>query len=746
MIESFRLANVATYDPTGVIVDELKKINFFYGANGCGKTTASNYLTDTTNPSFPNCSVQWKNNQALATLVYNKDFRDHNFGSSDIAGVFTLGQATAEEVEKIRIKKAELENENNQIAGLEKTLSGRDGELLAHNQEFTERCWSIYKKYAVDFKSALKGFIGSKIRFKDKIILESATISDVNLLSLEQLKQKSDTLLGEPPPVYPMINSVPEYNLSDIESNPLWQKIIVGKSDVDISALIHSLGNNDWVNQGQQYIKDDATCPFCQKPTIDDEFKNKLEKYFDDSFLRDIDDIKTLSSSYEQLTSSLLTILKNTFSTEKSNSKSMLDIELFNTNVIALESIIKSNTVGFISKIEKASLQVDVLATRDVLITLQKIIDTANAKLEKHNNLAKDYQASVTTLTKEIWLFLTSELTDDTSRYLKKEAGLSKGISSIVKTKGEKIIKSKEINGEVRELSRNMTSVQPAVDEMNRLLEAYGFLNFRIEPSEKLPNHYCIKRPSGELVENTLSEGEVTFITFLYFYQLARGAKSEDAVAEDRVLVIDDPISSLDSNVLYIVSALVKQLIKEVKSEAQSNIKQFFLLTHNVYFHKEASFQNGRSNGCNQTHFWILRKANNITSITPYYQKNPIESSYELLWRELKERDKSTGITIQNTMRRILENYFKILGKFSDDNIVAKFENVQEQQICNSLLYWINDGSHCLPDDLYIQHPGDTIELYMSVFRKVFLHSGHIAHYKMMMGEEYNDDDINQAA
>lgn len=137
-----------------------------------------------------------------------------------------------------------------------------------------------------------------------------------------------------------------------------------------------------------------------------------------------------------------------------------------------------------------------------------------------------------------------------------------------------------------------------------------------------------------------------------------------------------------------------------------------------------------------------LRKANNVTSVSAYEQKNPIESSYELLWRELKERNANSGITIQNTMRRIIENYFKILGRFSDDDILSKFENLQEQQICNSLMYWINDGSHCLPDDLYIQHPDDSTELYMSVFKKVFDYAGHLSHYNMMMGEEADSTPI----
>ncbi len=53
--------------------------------------------------------------------------------------------------------------------------------------------------------------------------------------------------------------------------------------------------------------------------------------------------------------------------------------------------------------------------------------------------------------------------------------------------------------------------------------------------------------------------------------------------------------------------------------------------------------------------------------------KNPIQTSYELLWQELKDKERNSGITIQNTMRRIIENYFKILGKYGDDELIEKY-------------------------------------------------------------------------
>ena len=211
--------------------------------------------------------------------------------------------------------------------------------------------------------------------------------------------------------------------------------------------------------------------------------------------------------------------------------------------------------------------------------------------------------------------------------------------------------------------------------------------------------------------------------------------KNEKTITDDRILVVDDPISSLDSNILFVVSTLLKNLIRKVKN-GQSNIKQLILLTHNVYFHKEVSFIDGRSNGDTDTFYWILRKIDKTSSVQPFGMKNPIQTSYELLWQELKDKKNNSGVTIQNTMRRIIENYFKILGKYGDDDLISQFKSKEEQEICRSLICWINDGSHSISDNLYIESPADTIDKYLKVFKDIFKLTRHEGHYNMMMGLE----------
>ena len=106
-------------------------------------------------------------------------------------------------------------------------------------------------------------------------------------------------------------------------------------------------------------------------------------------------------------------------------------------------------------------------------------------------------------------------------------------------------------------------------------------------------NTYEVIRPDGTVAEK-LSEGERNFIAYLYYYHLVKGSLSSEAV-KDKIVPIDDPVSSMDSGALFIVSAFVREMIEVCynNTDYRSNkvdgdyIKQVFILTHNVYFHKK---------------------------------------------------------------------------------------------------------------------------------------------------------------
>ncbi len=69
MIENITIKKVATYNNIGIQINDLKKVNFIYGANGCGKTTISNFLYNIADLKFNHSSLAWKNTSPLNTLV-----------------------------------------------------------------------------------------------------------------------------------------------------------------------------------------------------------------------------------------------------------------------------------------------------------------------------------------------------------------------------------------------------------------------------------------------------------------------------------------------------------------------------------------------------------------------------------------------------------------------------------------------------------------------------------------------------
>jgi len=735
MIEQINIKSIATYDEIGVSFENMRLINFIYGGNGSGKTTISNYLMTPTAPIFSACSITWDNDGELPLLVYNKAFREANFSTSKVRGVFTLGKATKEDLELIESKKKSLTEsiatDKSYCASIDKLTTDLNDQM----ETFKDLIWNqIYKKHEDSIKEVFRGFM-VKQKLVDKFLLEARRTEEFEECSIEEIIEKYNTLfLTENAVELPLISLVPINHLAEIENSKLWNIKIIGATDVQISSLIRHLNMSDWVNAGRAYIQHDSNiCPFCQKETITEEFKKQLSDFFDITYVESVNSITCLSKDYCTECTEIIDFLMGILTQEKDNQTTKLDVDEFEIAVSTLSHSLSINKNLIANKVAEPSRSVVLENTTNILSRLSKLIETANSAIAKHNQLIENINTEKKKLVSLAWHFFCSSFKNETKKYLQRTQGLQRGINNLKSKHDTQLIAIGRLKREIEDLSRNITSVQPVIDEINRTLAAYGVTSFHIRPFDSDSNQYQICRADGSMALSTLSEGEITFITFLYFMQLSKGSLSENNITDNRIVVIDDPISSLDSSILFVVSSLIKELIKKIKS-GDSNIKQLIILTHNVYFHKEVSFIDGRTNANKATHYWILRKSNNITTLTAHEQNNPISSSYELLWREVRQKGIRSVITIQNVMRRIIETYFKILGKYGDDDLIHKFPSLEEQEICRSLLCWINDGSHCLPDDLFLEAPEDTIEKFYNVFKGIFMHTNHLAHYEMMMG------------
>ncbi|WQZ85742.1 AAA family ATPase [Helicobacter pylori] len=738
-ISQISLKKVATFDENGASFENLKSINFIYGANGSGKTTTSSFLKNLAEngieDKFANSKIAWYNNESLKIEVYNKQFKEEQLRNSQVKSIFTLGKKTNENLEKIEIKKESINKENEKKIKNEASLQVLTQKKEKEEKDFADRCWEkLYKKNEEDFKETLEGF-KRKEKFKEKILkeFENDKYNQSEIVGLEKLKEKIEIVFGENQTELALL----ECNLTDfdfIENHSIWEQKIVGSGDAAIADLIKRLSNEDWVAWGREYIKDNSICPFCQKETITEEFKKQLESYFDTSYQESTDTIKKMKEDYTNKTAKVLERLDEIVETEQKNQQTKLNTEIFKRIIETLKSKINGNQQKMFDKGKEMSRSFKLESTKNEIKEIRDLIDTANQQIANHNEIIKDTKNQKKNCVEQTWKFLVNEFKSGIQEYSKKYCGLEKGINNLEKEISENQEKIKKLENEIKELEKNMVSIKPIVNEINTLLKGCGFTNFSLACTED-EKFYRIQREDGQLVGETLSEGEVTFIAFLYYYHLAKGSLKENDISKNKVLVIDDPISSLDSNILFIVSVLVKDLMKETMEE-KTNIKQIIILTHNTYFYKEITLEYDLKCYQGKYSFWIIKKDNNVSKIKDY-KENPIKNSYELLWQEVKQAkdNNASWVSLQNVMRRIIEYYFRILGGFKhNDSLSECFKNIEEKRVCNSFISWFNDGSHGISDDLFVQSQDTSIETYLKVFENIFKITGHEAHYKMMIG------------
>lgn len=735
MIQSISILSVAAFHPTTpTTLDDLRKFNYIFGSNGTGKTTISRIIADAAFSTT--CGCTWHNGQPLESVVLNRDFIEKNF--DQMRGVFTLGEKAKDTEDKIKTAKEVKDKEDQKLNKLTQALGkndgtgGKKGELTQLESDTREKFWVPVEKIkkAKKLDKALEGFLGNKEKCKQKILQEMLS-NQAELKPLDDLEKRAKAIFGETPTKQPSLPTISS-DLIAHETSAILTKKVIGKEDVDIAAMITKLGNSDWVRQGLPYYEqNDQKCPFCQQSTTE-QFAQSLKDYFDEAFEIDAKAINDLIAQYTKDADAVQSALVGIIAAPGK----FLDVERLRTEKTTLDQTIATNTLRLENKKKEPSQTVTLDSHKTVLAVIEDMISKANAEVDNHNKMVDNFADERQALIAEVWRYILNELDVDLNQYKVNKEKIDRAIAGIengiVDAKQRIADKAKEI----ADLEKLATSIQPTINAINQTLKRFGFNSFSVADAGD-GKHYKLVRADGSDAKKTLSEGEKTFVVFLYFYHLIKGSFSETGITNDRIVVFDDPVSSLDSDVLFIVSSLIREVCENCRNDVE-NIKQVFVLTHNVYFHKEVTFNRNRNpDKClSEESFWIVRKG------VPYSQcdrhlLNPIKTSYQLLWSEVREAEKAvqTGVLvsphIENTLRRILEHYFTILGSVDYKSLCDRFDG-SDKVMCNSLFSWVNAGSHSALDDAHITPSTDMVKNALRVFREVFVKSGNPGHYEMM--------------
>jgi wobble nucleotide-excising tRNase len=737
MIQSIDIVDSATFVGGPHQLFGLRAINYFFGANGSGKTTISRGIATGTSPK---CTIKWAGDTPLVRLVYNRDFVEANFAQTEkLNGIFTLGKDEINLASQIEEQREECDRIRDSITKVTKNRDGDpfdpsvEGQVQRQeklDREFKDACWEIKRKHE-KHKEALRGCL-RKENFH-KRALEEVTNNKCMSVDEKTLAERVAVVFG---PEQDAIAEMPRpvfKSLLDLEGAAILAKMVVGKKDVDTAALINKLANSDWVKKGFAFLeKSPDACPFCQQ-RISASLKQSLDDYFDEAFDADMEAIRILKTNYASATDALKQQLD---AIERSESQH-LDMTGFKRAKKVVELLLKGNSEKLQIKELEPSRLLSLDGIKEASDALLTSVDNANVAIKKHNKMIEDREAERENVESEVWrVMLDGGITALHVGHKTKTASIEKakkGLTEQIKAKRAELLKADEV---LTEMEKKTTSVEPTVTAINKLLGRFGFKGFFVTMTDDKQSYKLIRR-NGELAKNTLSEGEKSFVTFLYFYHLIRGSKDSTNVSASRIVVFDDPVSSLDSDILHIVGSLIRELFAEVCA-GDGLIKQLFILTHNMAFYKEVSYFKTRQKGVSPTKvtFWRVQKYDEQSRVQ-YSRTNPIKSIYDALWADVRSKGYNSR-NLPNTLRRILEYAARQFGGFEIHDIEKTFSG-DELTACRALMAWANDGSHSIHDDIFISDGGGASEIFLRVFGIIFERCGWKKHYDAMM--ELCDDE-----
>jgi len=750
MINSIYLKNVASYN-TGVEISELKKVNFFFGYNGTGKSTIAKYLYNLSqehqnqDERFENCSQVGYDPLTNQILTFDENFTESNFNRSPyLKGVFSLNQQNDLIDRQIRDEQNLITDYEQNVKSKESLKNIIDKDKEKKENELLETCWESRNQFSTFIKIKLK-HSGSKpnnlAEIKSFLQKTTDTVPTITqLFSRYQILYEKEITKVDVSINFELYRKI---RILEKKINKLLQEVIVGNEDVDIAELITKLNSRKWVESGIEFLDDEENiCPFCQKETIDENLRSQFENYFDETYKEKIEKIEKLKSDYIKVTNDFLTSIQdiqNVFNPDNLVSNIYIKLnELFSENIDVIDN-----------KLENTNEKLVLNSINQVLHELSKISNS----IRENNNFYADIEPKRKELINDIWIFIAlsckSQIEDFDNRVLKYQR-IFESINHFVGNIKSKIQFSEQ---KIETLRSQTVNTKEAVDNINRLLKNNGFNGFEIaeKENENSITQYYLKRPDSTehpKVFRSLSEGEKNFISFLYFYQLCIGTDDlQSNSSKKKIIVIDDPVSSLDNQALFIVSTLIHNLIlRKGKSEKREfknqNIEQVFILTHNLYFYKEVCFD--RRPICTDYKHYKISKNNNLTQIVGQSKKF-LTDDYSLLWETVKRiktnlpQNSSSNILIANSMRRIIESYVRFIGLGNDSwsSLLSNDASDPSYLIKSSFISTINDESHSVSvlDSVYYQRiSSEQPQLLFDIFKDIFKEIGK-EHYELMMDE-----------
>ena len=732
----------------------LKKINFIFGPNGSGKTTLTRRLGNK------------DTNGNKSAHVYNHDYIKNVFFSQptgtegEIPGItFTLGTKDA-------TKQKALQSLQNELATLTKKLEGSPGSIGQREQlkNAEDRIKQLTKDLRRELKSIwsqhsasdtlLQGHKQDPIKLASKLLTHKG--KEQEILTLAELNQRYESLTNadiEPISRQTQIN-LPSGEWFDNLINQLQEPIEV-TSKSSLFPLAKELNLLSWISEGYNKTSSHSTpsskCPYCQQH-MSEELIQQIQLLFETPGQQQLNNLSNALTQIRDIESSLhrfvATMQDSQLSAEDSVARSLSTIAAFTLALHKVAEMIEHKLSN---------------------PTEPQRINEHNTGIANRNQTRYNYgQRFYVRLYQDCATIIEQKYLNE----LVPKQKMTKGIKADIQKKITEIERLKTKIATLREELSDTTEVRKSI---NQTLEHLGFVRFRLGQSPTNRKLFTIERPSkanpSEYFPDkfeTLSEGEKTILSFLYFMHCIKPDSNELGNTQSVTLVIDDPIASTDASTFYFITALMRRAVRRftdpddrgLQNEISNKVDQVVILTHNVGFYSNSSYeirrQLKRKDIAEMTAFFKLEKSFEIGKphqIHNIEKPDSISTEYQLLWKEVFQASKEcehhpadaiipSYRLLSNTLRRILDSYFITLGptNYTDTQRSSKSSITRlgqsYGQIVEECMIRLNEGSHGSYEN-YTSSTLPTRQLLLQferIFSELIDNGAHHGHFLMMMG------------
>ena len=661
------------------------RFNLIYGWNAAGKTTISSLFAHLQSRTpIPDGQVEFQiddrlvSGTALATAplpevrVFNRDYIAISVLEriSDLSPIYHFGEESVEtqhQLEERRLVLAtaesqlvQVERERNQAAKTLDDLCVRQAQAIKMlvNTPGKSR-YNYYNK--ADFTQTARRLASDRSL--------APALSEAQKAELRQQKDASAkaslAFLSVPCPDFSQVASDAASALSlSVQSRAL-------------AELVAEPAVGQWVERGLELhtgTHSTGLCRFCGNPLAKARLES-IEEHFDDHFRRFQTDLAARISNIDRQVELMVVDAPDSMRLYEDLAPGydlarpllMERVECARVWLAGVRGALSAKAKSPFESFDLAAfVDVETVPTNRAIAEALKGV---NDVIAAHNARSADFRTQTESAQAALELALVADVVDDFAS----KAQASEESAAAASTSKDEALRLREEVGALESGARKHGLMG---DELNADLEAYlGRSDLILKVREA---GYSLVRGGSEATN--LSEGEKTAIAFLYFLKSLR----DTSFRMDRgVVVIDDPVSSLDANSLFSAFGYMK--------ERTEKAGQLFVLTHNFsFFAQVKNWFTHLPKGTPAARFYLVQsrdsdgvRCGSLEVLDPLLRN--YQSEYHFLFKKVYEEAHKTGVwaglescyEAPNLARRLLESFLSFRYPGEAGHVEMQLEHVK---------------------------------------------------------------------